>query len=129
MHTAAMTSHAALIGSPRVKATTPNAIAPRTTTAAQINLLRIDMILPRLPVLSPKVFPYWRRLVDNVKKKISAACATLTQVNQPGRSAAWCDATKPPWRRVGAWRSPVPDSAQATAQQRERTLAAPGRTR
>ena len=37
MHTAAMTSHAALTGSPRVNATTAKETAPSTMTAAQIN--------------------------------------------------------------------------------------------
>ena len=38
MHTAAMTSQAALTGSPRVSATTAKETAPSTTTAAQMIL-------------------------------------------------------------------------------------------
>ena len=38
MQTAAMTSHAALIGSPRLSATMPRETAPSTATAAHISL-------------------------------------------------------------------------------------------
>ena len=46
MQTAAMTSQAALIGSPRERAMTPKAIAPTTATAVQISLSRSVMVSP-----------------------------------------------------------------------------------
>ena len=46
MHTAAMTSQAALTGSPRVNARIPKAIAPTTATAVEISLSRSVMFPP-----------------------------------------------------------------------------------
>src|SRR3954463_13150061 len=49
MHTEAVTSHAALTGSPRVSATTAKDIAPRMATPAQRSFACSDInLLPRL---------------------------------------------------------------------------------
>src|SRR5690242_9160224 len=52
MHTAAITSHAAFTGSPRVNATMPREIVPSRITPAQISLSRKDM-MPRQPEAGP----------------------------------------------------------------------------
>src|SRR5208282_2879216 len=46
MHTAATTSHAALTGSPRVRATIARETAPSTTMTAQSNLFCMDIFPP-----------------------------------------------------------------------------------
>src|SRR2546421_6866489 len=47
MHKAAITSHIAFTGSPRLRATMPKDKAPNAVMAAQSNLLRIDMARSR----------------------------------------------------------------------------------
>ncbi len=54
MQTAAVTSHAALTGSPRVSATMPNATAPSTATAIQITFSRSSILF--LPRAAPLAF-------------------------------------------------------------------------
>src|SRR5207253_5986816 len=47
MHKAAITSHIAFTGSPRLRATMPKDKAPNAVMAAQSNLLRMDMARSR----------------------------------------------------------------------------------
>src|SRR6516162_9241509 len=44
MHSAAITSHMALTGSPRLSATIPRATAPSTATATHSNFFEIDIV-------------------------------------------------------------------------------------
>jgi hypothetical protein len=82
VHTAAMTSHAALMVSPRLRATTAMEIVPRMTTMAQADQLTRRLLIVRWPG-RPLIDPSSRRLPTNFGVLIFSR-ATRNDLGQNG---------------------------------------------